>query len=338
MNRPMIRRIEIDKHGRVCLQFQDRESWCDISRFPPRELHPRKDPRIPLAEEARRRDLRILGYRPARRLVASGRLDGAAAVWKGYRRGKGAQHARNYALAASALQGDDVGTPTLLEVDQGADFLVMRGEAGLRPTVADANAEDFLRMGAGARQLQAFRGDMNALVEFGRDDELGVLQERVRRLTAAGGEPPEGWTQLSSALADAASVPPSAEPVLCHRDLHDGQWLVDQGRPCLLDFDLLCRAEPEVDAANFLAHLELRRLQHPDAITARDVAACGEAFLDGLGFGHSPGRRARLAFYQATTFARLALVYHLRPRWQGLVGALAGLGRARLEDLAGAAG
>jgi aminoglycoside phosphotransferase (APT) family kinase protein len=338
MNRPMIRRIEIDKHGRVCLQFHDRESWCDISRFPPRELDPREDSRIPLAALARKRRLDILGYRPARRMVAAGRLDGVAAVWKGYRRGKGARHARHYALAASALHGGGVRTPAILEVDQEADFLVMRREAGLQPAVAEANAEDFRRMGSGTRQLQAFRGDLDALGGFGRGDELAVLQERVRRLTMAGGSPPEDWLRLESSLAEAVSGPPPAAAVLSHRDLHDGQWLVHEGRPCLLDFDLLCLAEPELDAANFLAHLDLRRLQRPDAISSRDVAACGEAFLNGLGCGDSSGQQARLAFYQATTFARLALVYQLRPRWQGLVGALVDLGLARLANLAGGIG
>jgi aminoglycoside phosphotransferase (APT) family kinase protein len=331
----MIRRIEIDRHGRVCLQFHGREPWCDISCFPPRELDPRDDSRIPLAALARRRRLDILGYRPARRLVASGRLEGVAAVWKGYRRGKGARHAGYYALAAAALQGGAVRTPAIIEADREADFLVMRREAGLRPTVAEARAEDFRRIGAGTRQLQVFREDLDALVDFGRDDELAVLDERVRRLAAARGEPAAGWTHLRSALAAAVSGPPPAQPVLCHRDLHDGQWLVHEGRPCLLDFDLLCLAEPELDAANFLAHLELRRMQRPDEIARRDVDACGEAFLDGLQSGQASGQQARLAFYQATAFARLALVYQLRPRWQGLVSALVDLGRARLGDLAG---
>ena len=120
---------------------------------------------------------------------------------------------------------------------------------------------------------------------------------------------------------------------MAHRDLHDGQWLMSGDRPCLLDFDLLCRAEPELDPANFLAHLELRRMQHPTVISERDVAACGEAFLDGFGCGYASDRRARLAFYQAATFARLALVYQLRPRWSKLVDDLIARGRARLAVL-----
>lgn len=328
----MIRRIEIDKSGGVCLQIGEGHGWYDISAFPPRRLDPLDDRKIPMSPLVRERRLDVVGYRPARRLVAVGREGGVDIVWKGYRRGRVNRYAANYRLASAALQGSDVRTPDLAEVDVETDCIAMPRVSGQRPRVAAAHSVDFRLMGSGTRALQSSRQGLEELGDFKRDEELAVLEERVRRLALAGGSPPEGWRALYASLTDFSSIP-AANLVVAHRDLHDGQWLVDEGRPCLLDFDLMCRAEPELDPANFLAHLELRQLQHPAGISAHDVAACREAFLDGLGSGHAPDHRARLAFYQATTFARLALVYQLRPRWAGIVGDLLALGRARLAEL-----
>ena len=258
----MIRRIEINKRGEVCLQIGDQQAWYDISTFPPRQLDPLEDRKIPMSVLVRRRRLDVLAYRPARRLVASGREGGSEIVWKGYRRGRAGRYAANYRLAAAALQGREVGVPEVIEVDEGIDCIAMRRVTGHRPRVSVTHTADFRLMGNGTRQLQSFQQGRDTLAEFSRHHELAVLDERIRRLALAGGAPPEGWRTLQSALAEGSSLP-AAELVLTHRDLHDGQWLVNDDRPCLLDFDLLCRAEPELDIANFLAHLELRRLQQP---------------------------------------------------------------------------
>jgi aminoglycoside phosphotransferase (APT) family kinase protein len=208
----------------------------------------------------------------------------------------------------------------------------MRHVSGHRPQIAATCVPDFRRMGRGTRTLQSFREGLEDLDDFNREQELAVLDERVRRLGLAGGAPPRGWRALRESIAELRSVP-AAESVVAHRDLHDGQWLLEDDRACLLDFDLLCRAEPELDAANFLAHLELRRLQHPARVSEQDVAVCREAFLEGLGAADSADHRARLALYEATTFARLSLVYQLRPRWSGIVGDLIARARNSLAEL-----
>jgi hypothetical protein len=329
----VIQRIEIDKRGGISLQTGGHGQWYDFSVFPPRALDPLQDPAIPLSGLARERGLEVLGYRPARRLVAAGRRDGVDLVWKGYRRGKVGEQSRKYQLAAKALHGGEVGTVSILEVDPEGDSMTMRREPGQRPHIAADCQTELQLMGAGTRRLQALDAGSTALEAFTRQQELDVLTERIRRLGLAGGSPPIGWEVLRGKLEDAASLAPPAQAVTAHRDLHDGQWLVHRGRPCLLDFDLLCRAEPELDPANFLAHLELRRLQRPAHISDRDLQACRGAFLAGLGLPNDSGSVARLLFYQSAAFARLALVYQLRPRWEGLVQELIALGQKRLADL-----
>ena len=122
--------------------------------------------------------------------------------------------------------------------------------------------------------------------------------------------------------------------VLTHRDLHDRQLLVTGRGLALLDFDLLCRADATLDAANLLTHLSLRALQGVRGADETSVHACGRALLDGLDRSEEPGFWEKLRFYQATTYLRLALVYRLRPRWRRLCGDLVALGRQCVDELA----
>jgi len=328
----LIKRIEIDKKGGVKLEIGDVGQWYDFSVFPPRMLDPMQDSAIPLSALVRERRMKILAYRPGRRLVAAGRQDGIDVVLKGFRRGKGAIQARKYRIAAAALEGSGTYPARVVGISEENDFLTMQREEGRRPTISTDRAEEFRLIGLGTRRLQMYRQDLMALDTFGRQQELDVLDERIRRLKLAAGKAPDTWGALRDGLDEVAPLAPAAQQVLAHRDLHDGQWLVHRGRACLLDFDLLCSAEPELDPANFLAHLELRRLQYPHDIGASDVQACGQAFLNGLGLNGGRDSEARFAFYKATAFARLALVYQLRPSWQGLTADLVELGMRNLQD------
>jgi len=338
-----IERIEIDKHGglNLLLAAGDDRDWLDFAGDPPRISGPLNDPSIMLSGIVGRdgpdSGYEVLNYRPSRRLVVSGRQNSVDVVLKGYRKGKCARQAGKARLATKILAGSDIRTAPVLEVNLRNDFLVMQRMGGRRPVIRAQQADDFLVTGAGIRRLQTATKEivhgMDALEGFNRRDELAVVDERLRRLQLVGGGLPPDWQELRRRLEKTAASIPQAELVAAHRDLHDGQWLLGRGRPCLLDFDLLCTAEPELDPANFLAHLSLRHLQHRAQISARDVDACGEAFLQGLALPATRESRRRLHFYLASTFARLALVYVLRPRWQGVVPELVRRGHRCLDDL-----
>lgn len=138
-----------------------------------------------------------------------------------------------------------------------------------------------------------------------------ALAERARAQAAS----------VAGALLDVANPP--VAPL--HRDLHDGQILVDDaGAVGLLDLDTLAAGEPALDVANLLVHLELAVLEgrcSPDR-----AAAAGAAFLDGYG---DPPPLDRLAAYADAARLRLACVHAFRPTPGGLLDALL----ARLRTL-----
>ncbi|GAB3264904.1 phosphotransferase family protein [Arthrobacter pigmenti] len=100
-------------------------------------------------------------------------------------------------------------------------------------------------------------------------------------------------------------------PVLAHRDLHDKQILFDPKQRALglIDCDTLAMAEPALDLANLLVHLEFRchqGLLHPAAAAAAKV----EVRRTGDQMGADPHR---IEAYSAATALRLACVYSFRP-------------------------
>src|SRR6185436_19108787 len=136
-----------------------------------------------------------------------------------------------------------------------------------------------------------------------------------KKVLAATGALPGGWAEAHADLAERAARLPPAVLGLAHRDLHDRQVHEENGELALLDFDLLARADVALDPGNLVAHLRWRGLQGLHGADTASTRALEAAFLGGLGRAREPGFEARLAFYIASTFLRLALVYRLRPRW-----------------------
>ncbi|WP_026531713.1 phosphotransferase family protein [Arthrobacter sp. H41] len=106
------------------------------------------------------------------------------------------------------------------------------------------------------------------------------------------------------------------QPVLAHRDLHDKQVLFSaaQGTIGLIDCDTLALAEPALDLANLLVHLEFRREQGV-------LPRAAEQFASNA-ISHTASAMAvptdRLLAYVASTRIRLACVYSFRPPYRSL--------------------
>lgn len=298
-------------------------------------LVPAEDERIPLCR-ARAADLaagrlEVLSWRPGRRIVLSERT-GARRILKGYRRGKSAAAADRHQRAQAVLvDHPDLGIARLEDHDEACAMLVFERVPGQPVHVQALDAETFRGLGAGLAALRE-RADTTSLDAFTADDELGVLAKLRERVTEWRGEP-DGTAELHELVASALhSLPPAAQ-VPTHRDLHDGQLLVADDRPVLLDFDLFARADPGLDPANLTAHFQLRVLQGLLGATQRGADLGARAFLDGLNVALEPDFARRLRAYQAATFLRLALLYAIRPRWTELSPPLLDLARRCLRDL-----
>ena len=222
--------------------------------------------------------------------------------------------------------------PRMLSHDGEHEALVFEFMSGGEVELSAASAALYARLGS---RLALFQRDESAadLKVFGVREELEVQELWQRKVLSAAGTLPEGWPALHARLLHSAERLPAPELGLAHRDLHDRQVHLVEGDVALLDFDLLCRADVALDAGNLLAHLDWRALQGLHGADAASIQALQVAFVAGLGRMREPGFGARLSFYAASAFLRLALVYRLRPRWSPRIGGLLSLAEATLNDL-----
>lgn len=106
----------------------------------------------------------------------------------------------------------------------------------------------------------------------------------------------------------------TARPGLVHRDVHDGQVLLDDTGVTLLDWDTASWADPTIDVANLLAHLEYSaRLGHTDR---QATAAFTTAFTTELRRTRHPASRGAgllELLLEATDLRMLAVHAFRRP-------------------------
>jgi hypothetical protein len=161
-------------------------------------------------------------------------------------------------------------------------------------------------------------GPTTGLTRRTASEEAGTSAQWVRRAVAHGVLDP-AYAPLESALArlDAQlTTGDDATPVLCHRDLHDQQILVEpvNRRLGLLDLDTLCLADPALDLGNLAVHTHLRVEQGVWPQTHRAVALAAIAMV-AHDLAVSP---ERLDAAVRATGLRLTGVYAFRPRWREL--------------------
>jgi aminoglycoside phosphotransferase (APT) family kinase protein len=271
------------------------------------------DPGLPgLARAARAPGATVLGHRLDRRALVRVERPGETRFVK-IVRPRRAHRVLDGALRAAALAGDSFSVPRPVDVDLDAGTVAFETLRG-RP-LAERLDETGALVAAG-RAIRALHdaevGDLAR--EHSEADEIDVLERWVARLVAhlpglrTGAE--LGRERVATSLA-ALAGPRAA----VHRDLHDGQLLVDDGdRIALLDCDTLALGDPALDLGNLLAHLELHALQRRrSAATAADAA---EALL--AGYRPDAGLLERVVVYGDAARLRLACVYAFRPRWRRL--------------------
>jgi thiamine kinase-like enzyme len=156
--------------------------------------------------------------------------------------------------------------------------------------------------------------DTTDLQIYTKGDELGNLiglQELIKDMY------PEFIDDLRRNLGDLSDRKPEAtkEPVFTHRDYFDKQLLYSEFGTTLLDYGNAALADPALDAGNFIAHLILRKLQHPDCGPNIDKGI--DAFIESYGeFDELFEERSK--WWIRASLLRLFALYLLRPRWRNM--------------------
>ena len=322
----VVRRIDPGRDGSLYVQL-DRagsRSWVEVQGRRVLALTCADDRRLPLLTarphaEARDAlsplDEHPLAWYPGRRVVLRGIAEGRPTIVKGYRKGRSELAAQRHRLAIRASAGGPLGVPSLVGHHATTSALEFEHLRGRQLDGADREPGNLFRIGLGLRWFQRQREDVAELPVHDQRAELGTLDTLARRATDSTDRLPTTWHAVRAELEAWGQDLPAPQLCLAHRDLHDRQVLVDGEDLWWIDFDLMSLADPLLDAANLSAHLLLRGLQHRDGLDEVTAERLGGALLDGLDRYEAPDFWARLRFYQATTFLRLAAVYAMRPRW-----------------------
>ena len=148
------------------------------------------------------------------------------------------------------------------------------------------------------------------------DEEIRVLAERVPVFERTLAEPsPRAQPLFDRVVAELRALPEVA-PVLCHRDFHDKQVLIDGDRGTLIDLDLAAAGHPALDVGNIIAHLRLRELKGAKLDWRTVALPIAEHAKEARGIADS------LPAWTASTLLRLALIYARRFRRPGVIDAL----------------
>lgn len=338
--RELIKRTEVDREQALVLTVEGPalQCWLRFDAGQLTEIEPDLDRRLPCAPsltELRRQGASILSWRPGRRITlrAAREEQGLGErIVKGFHK-HSARVAERMAIAAAAAHDGVFRVPRVEDLDAGGESLTLELCEGGELSLGSGSEEVFFRIGHGLRRFQE-QGKLNGLDVHGRMDECQILSRLATRVESVAGEIDGEWSALLERLSHVAAEDARQPLVLTHRDLHDGQFLTGDGSTTLLDFDLLCAAEPALDVANLTAHLRLRALQGVRGATPVTAEAAGDALLEGFDRNAESGFFESLRFYQASTFLRLALLYRLRPRWSSLAPSLIVLAKRCLQEAA----
>ncbi len=260
---------------------------------------------------------RVLSYKPSRRLTVRYRLaspSGRGSTYFAKLLPKGSAPrllALHEALERKLASRPDAGFSTASVAANLPEWegMIWRRAAGqsLYDSLSTSDLEHRVRRAAKAvANLHSTRLEWN-----GRHDrwrELQTLENWTRAVEVSGHPMGNGLQRSLAFLRERLWRPPVADLTLSHRDFYDRQILLQEETCTLLDLELMSYAEPELDLANFVAHLELRSMQG----RLRKVEAIAESFLDSYQSRRPPLDASRFQWYLSASLLRLACVYSLR--------------------------
>lgn len=173
--------------------------------------------------------------------------------------------------------------------------------------------EDNIRSSAAAIS-KLHTSDIKPIKTYSLDSELANLRQWTEELCQLRPEYATSFRGQLIRLESLADHLPSSKLAPVHRDFHYGQILFSESRITLIDFDLLALGDPAIDVANFAAHLQFLAVQFlPEP---HDLDRMAELFIkEYKKCRHAVKFDARLMFYEAATFFRLAYVALTRPQY-----------------------
>lgn len=295
------------------------------------------DPQLPgLAPWLGRHDAELVAHRAHRRAVV--RFHGTCVGWVKVARPRATARAlQRITEIAAALRGraDRPRLPVVRHADPVDGVLVLEPVSGqgladllLHPACREAPGRAGRAVAAAITVLAGADGP--GLPQHTLLDEADTLYRWVGAAVGAGavrGAAARALRRQAETVTRAVLDLPTRAPVTSHRDLHEGQVLLQLGELLpvgLLDLDTAASADAVLDTANLLAHLDLLALRHPGG-----ADACEEfenTLVGGLAAAGHPAAAepVRLALLRRASQLRLAAVHAFRPDAELVVPALLG--------------
>ncbi|MEW5794830.1 MAG: phosphotransferase [Candidatus Zixiibacteriota bacterium] len=217
---------------------------------------------------------------------------------------------------------DSLAFATAVAVDRERGYLFLKPSVGKSVHDSIGNGSFVPGCAAAAGILSKLHSESGS--DLPRHDWKSETKNLSPTMELAGSIYPEMSELFRSAfdaLQSRAVLVEASRPTAIHRDFYDKQVLFGKGAPTtLLDFDSLASGDRACDVGNFLAHLDLRELQHPEA--AAEIRAGESAFL-GAYDNTDDDIAPRVRWWRAASLLRLGAIYALRPRWRHLAATLA---------------
>ncbi len=280
-------------------------------------------------------DVRVLKYRPERRLCARlglMRSEGPDApsdsswilkIWynrRGERIDRRLRQLTSMLAGEAALNsGRDPGSASGLRVPAPC-FYEPKAHGLVYPWIEGATLTELLRRGNASLWVKPFaralvrlhRSDLDDLKSRTPTDELALISKAI----AADGFPPEAIAALGLILAKLSRDAPAFQSTATlHRDLYDQQVLrLGDGAFYMIDLDDMASGDPMLDLGNFTAHVHLithwrRRPEKLARLRDRLLREYAKAAGEPVSSFH-----ARYRWYEAVALARLAIHQARRAR------------------------